>query len=188
MRRPFTASSAVALARAAGVAVALVLCAPAPPAHAVTVSVSPADTTVDLGNTFTLRVVCDAFPDLKAYQLRFGFNPAVIQFLGASAGDVLTSTGRAFSMQVVPDVTAPTDTAHVDCAQLVGVTAGPGILVYFTFHAVAVGESPIACDGADFRDPFNVQTLPACAPGHVRVVPPTATRAATWGGVKDIYR
>jgi hypothetical protein len=188
MRRPFTVSPAVALARAAGVALALALFVRAPAARAVTVSVSPADTTVDIGNTFTLRVVCDAFPALKAYQLRFGFNAAVIQFVGASAGDVLTSTGRAFSMQVVPDVTAPTDTAHVDCAQLVGATAGPGVLVYFTFNAVAAGETPIACDGADFRDPFNVQTLPGCAPGHVRVVPPTATRAATWGGVKDIYR
>ena len=157
-------------------------------ARAVTVSVSPADTTVDIGNTFTLRVLTDAFPNLKAYKLLFGFNPAVLQFTGANAGDVLTGTGNPFSAQVGPDVTAPTDTAHVDCAQLVGTTSGPGVLVYYTFVALAAGESPIVCDGADFRDPFNVQTLPGCSPGIVRVVTPTPARAASWGGLKAIYR
>jgi hypothetical protein len=45
-----------------------------PAAHAETASVSPADTTVDVGNTFTRRIVSDAFPAL---------------------GDALTSMGRA---------------------------------------------------------------------------------------------
>ena len=170
-------------------ALALVLaCGNAREARAVTVSVSPADTTVDIGSTVVLRVRCDTFPNLKAYKLLFGFSPAVLKLTGAAPGDVLTGTGRPFSMQIVPDVTAPTDTAHVDCAQLVGTTAGPGILVYFTFLAVAEGESPIACDGADFRDPFNVQTLPGCAPGHVRVIPPTAAQPSSWGNLKNIYR
>lgn len=163
--------------------------APGPPAaQAVTVSVSPNDTTVDIGNTFTLRVVTDAFANLKAYQLLFGFNPAILQFTGATAGDVLTGSGNPYTMQVVPDVTAPTDTAHVDCAQLVGTTSGPGVLVYFTFQALAAGNSPIPCDGADFRDPFNVQTIPGCNPGIVRVVSPTPARPMSWGGVKAIYR
>ena len=157
-------------------------------AQAVTVSVSPADTTVDIGNTVTLRVVTDAFPNLKAYKLLFGFNPTVLQFTGATAGDVLTGTGNPFSVQVVPDVTAPTDTAHVDCAVLVGTTSGPGVLVYYHFIALVAGESPIVCDGADFRDPFNVQTLPGCNPGIVRVVSPTEAKPMSWGGVKAIYR
>jgi len=163
-------------------------CGSAREARAVTVSVSPSDTTVDIGSTVTLRIVCDTFADLKAYKLLFGFNPAVLQFTGASAGDVLVGTGRPFSVQTVADVSAPTDTAHVDCAQLVGTTAGPGILVYFSFKALAEGTSPIACDGADFRDPFNVSTLPGCVPGIVRVTTATPARASTWGRLKGTYR
>jgi len=180
MARNFAALAALTL----GVSITLGL----PVARAVTVSVSPADTTVDIGNTVTLRVVTDAFPNLKAYKLLFGFNPTILQFTGATAGDVLTGSGNPFSVQVVPDVTAPTDTAHVDCAQLVGATSGPGVLVYLTFQALVAGESPIVCDGADFRDPFNAQTLPGCNPGIVRVVSPTPTTPMSWGGVKAIYR
>jgi hypothetical protein len=157
-------------------------------ARAVTVSVAPADTSVDLGNTFALRIKADAFSPLKAYKLLFGFNPAVLQFLGATAGDVLTGTGQPFTVQVVADVTAPTDTAHVDCAQLVGTTATPGVLIYFNFKAIGFGDSPIVCDGADFRDAHNVSTLPGCTPGMVHVVRPTPALPASWGRLKSAYR
>ena len=170
-----------------GLALALLIVA-APGAQAVSVAVVPADTTVSVGDTFTLRVQTDAFPDLKAYQLIFGFNPGVLQFLDAGAGDVLTGTGRPFTVQVLPDVTLPADTAWVDCAMLLGSTAGPGVLIYFQFKALAVGDSPIPCDGVDFRDSFNNSTLPACSPGMVHVLAATATEPMTWGRLKTVYR
>ena len=56
----------------------LTLGAWAPGASAVTASVAPSDTTVGLGNTFSIRVESDAFPDLKAYQLIFGYIPPFV--------------------------------------------------------------------------------------------------------------
>lgn len=164
---------------------ALFLAAFTPRAGAVTVSVSPADTTVLCGDTLTVRIVTDAFPDLKAYQLIFGFNPAILQYVGVVAGDLLT----AGTMQELPDVASPVDSVWVDCAQLVGSTSGPGVLAYFKFVAIDVGQSPIQCLHVDFRDSWNVQTLPDCVGGLVRApYCPTPTLTRTWGSLKTIYR
>ncbi len=164
----------------------LALMACAPHAGAVTVSVVPADTTVMCGDTLTVRIVTDAFPDLKAYQLVFGFDPTVLQYVGALPGDVLTMG----TMQELPDVTPPVDSVWVDCAQLVGSTSGPGVLAYFKFAAaLGTGVSPITCLQVDFRDSWNVQTLPDCVSGLVRVPTcPTPVLSGTWGRVKTLYR
>jgi hypothetical protein len=156
------------------------------PAAAVTVSVSPADTTVVCGDTLTVRIVTDAFPDLKAYQLIFSFDPAVLQYVGALPGDVLTMG----TMQELPDVVPPVDSVWVDCAQLVGSTSGPGVLAYFRFAAAhGTGTSPITCLQVDFRDSWNVQTLPDCVSGIVRVpYCPTPALSETWGRIKTLYR
>lgn len=166
----------------------LALASWAPAAAAVTASVAPSDTTVGLVETFSLRVESDAFPDLKAYQLIFRYDETVLQYLGPTAGDVLTGNGRPYVVQPLLDVAAPADTAGVDCAQLVGSTSGPGVLIYFNFKAVGIGTSPIECLTVDYRDSNNVQTLPLCLPGAVHVMPPVATLPRTWGQVKTIYR
>jgi hypothetical protein len=157
-------------------------------AAAVTVSVAPPDTTVLVGSTFSLRIETTAFADLKAFQLIFSFDPTKLQFLGATAGDVLTSSGNPYSLFVVPDYTAPADTAWTDCAMLVGSTSGPGILNFFNFKALVIGDSPVQCQMVDFRDSNNTQTLPACASGIVRVVGPVPVRATSWGRIKIRYR
>ncbi len=160
----------------------------APASRATVVSVSPADTSVTIGDVITLRVVTTAFPDLKGYQLVFGFAPTIVQLQGITAGDVLTGTGRAYSGYQVPDYVAPADTAWYDAAMLDGSTAGPGVLAYLTFTATALGTTLIDCRGVDFRDSQNAQTLPACESGVVHVLPATAVRATSWGQVKTIYR
>lgn len=181
MKRTRDSSWLAALALAA---LSLLVCAP--PAGAVTVSVSPADTTVMCGDTLLVRIETDAFPDLKAYQLIFGFDPAILQYAGAVAGDVLTMG----TMQELPDVTPPVDSVWVDCAQLVGSTSGPGVLAYFRFVAAfGTGLSPIQCLWVDFRDSWNVQTLPDCVSGVVRVPTcPVPALSGTWGRVKTLYR
>lgn len=157
-------------------------------AGAVTVSVQPADTTVTVGDTFTLRVVTGAFPDLKGFQTIHGYTPTLLAFLGASPGDVLTAPGQPFSAFVVPDVSAPADSAWYDAALLNGSSQGPGVLVFHTFTALAQGDCPIVCRGVDFRDSFNARTVPACVDGMVHIVGPVPAAAPTWGRIKTLYR
>jgi len=158
------------------------------PAGAVTVGPVPADTTVNIGDVFEIRMVTDAFPDLKGFSLIYQYNPAVLELIGASPGDVLTSAGNPFTALLVPDYAAPADSAWYDAAMLVGVTHGPGILNFFRFRALDIGESPLICRRVDFRDSQNQQTLPACNPGGVVVTGPTRSKATTWGKIKAFYR
>lgn len=168
-------------------AVAGLLLVSASPARAVSVAVSPADTTVGVGDTFSLRIVSSAFPDLKAYELIFRYGSTALQYLGPAAGDVLTGSGQPYTMLSLADVIAPPDTAGVDCAQLVGSTSGPGVLVYFQFKAIATGDPTIDCLEVDFRDSHNNQTLPTCAGGVVHVTGPVPARRLSWGRLKAVY-
>jgi hypothetical protein len=158
------------------------------PASAVTVSVEPADTTVTVGDTFTLRVVTDAFPALKGFQTIHAYDPALIGYLSSSPGDVLTLPGQPFSAFVVPDAAAPADSVWYDAALLNGSAQGPGILVVHTFIALAEGDCPVVCEGADFRDPDNAQTIPACLDAMVHIVGPVPAAASSWGRIKTLYR
>jgi len=180
--RQLLRSSALALA------VTLSISSTAAPARAVTVGVAPADTTVYLGDEFALRIATGAFADLKGFDLRFSFDPAKLEFLGADAGDVLTGTGRPYADYVVVTAGAGADSILYDAAMLDGSTAGPGILVSFRFRALRVGDTPILCGGADFRDSGNDVTLPDCTGGLVHILSATPAQAASWGRVKTIYR
>jgi hypothetical protein len=71
---------------------------------------------------------------------------------------------------------------------LTGATQGPGVLVYYKFKALAVGVSPLDCRKVDYRDSNNVQTLPGCTGGVIRVVGVTEARKETWGRLKSLYR
>jgi hypothetical protein len=154
-------------------------------AQAASVAVVPSDTTVSVGDDFWIRVEADAFPDLKAYDLIFQYDPTVVQLLGANPGDVLT--GSYFG-SLVNEVSAPIDSAWYDAAMLVGSTSGPGVLVYFHFKALAVGVSPVDCRKVDYRDSNNVQTLPGCSSGIIRVIGVVPARPDTWGRVRARYR
>ena len=165
------------------------LCLVAPAlARAVVISVEPADTTVTVGDNFTLRVVASSFADLKGYQLIHSFDAVHLTLLGVTAGDVLTGTGRAFAAYSVPDETAPTDSTWMDAAMLDGATAGPGVLAYLQFHAQTEGTGTIDCQHVELRDSANGQTTPGCVGGSVLIVGPVPTRASSWGKLKSVYR
>lgn len=154
-------------------------------AGAVTVSIDPPDTTVEVGDEFVVRIVTDAFPDLKGFKLIFPYDETRLQLLGAVEGEVLTSPGGAYVAFLIPDVSAPADTFQYDAAMLEGATAGPGILVYATFKALAPGDAAIDCGSVDFRDSFNQQTIPACngAVVHIGTPPAPAVRISqVYGG------
>jgi hypothetical protein len=157
-------------------------------AAAASVVVAPSDTTVSVGDDLYVRVEADAFPDLKGYELIFQYDPTIVQLLGALPGDVLTGDGDPFFATLVPDVSAPADSAWFDAAMLTGSTQGPGVLVYYHFKALAVGVSPLDCRRVDYRDSNNVQTLPSCTGGVIRVVGVTPAKRETWGGMKALYR
>jgi hypothetical protein len=157
-------------------------------AGAASVSVVPADTTVSIGDDFLIRVEAGAFADLKAYDLIFQFDPTVVQLTGSLPGDVLTGDGDPYFGTLVNEVSAPLDSAWYDAAMLTGSTQGPGVLVYYKFKALAVGISPLDCRKVDYRDSNNVQTLPGCASGIIRVVGVTPARRESWGKVKTLYR
>lgn len=154
--------------------------------RATTVTVQPPDTTVTVGDTFIVRAVTDAFPDLKAFELIYRYDPLRLQFLGAIAGEVLTDAGGYVDF-TTPDA-APADSVIYDAAVLSGSTAGPGILVYLRFRALALGDALIQCELADFRDSQNRQTLPACEGSRVVITGPTPAIKTSWGKIKSLYR
>lgn len=170
----------------AGLALALAMAVA--PAQAVTVSVQPPDTTVYVNDQFALRIETTAFPDLKGFELIFSYDPTLVQFMGADPGDVLTGSGNPFSAYLVPDFAAPADSIWYDAAMLVGSTQGPGILAFFKFKALAIGDCPIQCRFVDYRDSFNNQTLPDCVGGMVHIISPVPARRSTWGSLKTLYR
>jgi Cohesin domain len=159
-----------------------------PAARAVTVSIQPADTTVAPGDTVSLRVVVTDFPDLKAYQLIHGFDPAHLASLAVLPGDLLTGSGQAYAAYSVPCVATPADSTWLDAAMLDGSTAGPGVLGYLVFKATTTGTANITCQHVELRNSLNVATLPDCAGAVVRIVAATPTRRSSWGSVKAAYR
>jgi hypothetical protein len=179
--RTFVLAGLVALVSAA-------LLGAAPRARATTVSVQPPDTSVTVGDVFNVRIVTDAFPDLKGFEVIFSYDPTKVQLLGADPGDVLTSSGNPYSAFLVPDNTAPADSAWYDAAMLIGSTQGPGILDFFKFKALHEGDCPIQCQLVDFRDSDNNRTLPACQSGVVHILGPVPMVRTTWGRLKTHYR
>ena len=132
----------------------------------------------------------DAFPDLKAYHLVHLFGSVIIASLGVDPGDVLTSTGLPFASYPAADNSLPTGDRHLRRGHADRQHAGAGILGFYRFHAVAEGDTPVPCEALDFRDPLNIQTLPACVSGlvHVRGPVPVPVGPSTWGRIKTLYR
>lgn len=157
-------------------------------ARSVTISVVPSDTTVTVGDNVCLRLTIGAFPDLEGAQLIYGFDAARLGLLSATAGDVFSGAPGGYVDFLIPDVTAPTDSVWYEAAVLAGSSAGPGILAFVCFTALAQGDAAITCKRLDLRDSLNQQTLVPCSDAVIRIVGPTPARNQTWGGLKTIYR
>ena len=148
------------------------------PAAAAVLSLSPADTTVQVNATFTLRVTCDAVSDLKGLQTAWSYSATRLQLVTMYAGNVFTDPGGAWFEHTIPDVSAPADTAWLDVAKLDGTSQGPGVVAYVP------GDAPIDCVLAEMRDSANASLMPGCAPGMVHVAAPTAITRRSWGQLK----
>lgn len=154
------------------------------PAAAAVLSLTPADTTVQVNSTFTLRVTCDAVSDLKGMQTAWSYSAARLQLVSMTAGNVFTDPGGAWFEHMIFDVTAPADTAWLDVAKLNGTAQGPGVVAYVRFKALVPGDAPIGCVLAEIRDSDNVSLAPGCTPGIVHVAAPTAITRRSWGQLK----
>jgi len=164
------------------------LLAAASPAAAAEFRIAPDDTSVTVGDTFTLRVVCDAVTDLKGLQTAYSYPAPRLQLQSMTAGNVLTDAGGDWFAYVLPDVSAPADTAWMDAAMLDGSTSGPGVVAYLQFKALIEGDAVLGCVLAEMRDSFNVSMGPLCFGGVVHILGPVAARPATWGRLKALYR
>lgn len=158
------------------------------PVGAAEFRLAPDDTTVTVGDTFTLRVMVDAVPDLKGYQVAYAYPPARLQLLAMPAGNILTDGAGAWFAYLLPDVTAPADTAWMDAAKLDGSAQGPGVAAYLQFKALTEGDAPLSCAYVEMRDSNNVPLLPACFAGVVHIIGPTPVARRTWGRIKALYR
>ena len=89
-------------------------------AMAAAVTTDPADTAVTSCDEFVVRATLDAFPNMKAASLSYQYDPAKLQFVSATAGDVFTSAGPYVDFVTPPvpvngftyDITALTNKAN----------------------------------------------------------------------------
>ena len=177
-----------ALARA-GVLSAVLLCVAIPiVARAAALTVAPAETTITVGDSFTLRVLVDSVPDLKGADLIYGYTPGRLTFTAAQAGGAMQGIGGSVFEFVLPDVTAPPDSVWYDAARLSGSGSGPGVVVFLTFLTHTQGNATLNCLFADLRNSVNAPLSPSCAGALVHVVGPVPTLLTTWGRVKSRYR
>ncbi|MFQ5812823.1 MAG: cohesin domain-containing protein [Anaerolineae bacterium] len=59
------------------------------------VKLEPAESVVDLNETFTIQVMIEEAQDLGAFQLELTYNSSILQVEEAALGDFLESTGRS---------------------------------------------------------------------------------------------
>jgi hypothetical protein len=159
-------------------------------ARAVTVTIVPAETTVCVGEEFTLRATVDAISDLKAFELIYQFDPTVMTFISEQPGGVLTD--HTYFEALVPEYDTPLDSVWYDASVLDGTGSGPGVLVFLRFRSsIHNGTTTLDCKLADFRNSQNDQSFPTCVGGIVHAFAdhcPTPVQPITWGKLKTIYR
>ena len=156
-------------------------------ARAATLTIAPAETTVTVGDPFTLRVMVDAVPDLKGADLVFGYTPLRLTFTSAQAGDAIAGLGGAFEF-TYPDITAPADSAWVNLATLTGTGSGPGVVAFLNFDSHTEGNATVTCLFTDLRTSTNAPIPHTCAGALVHIIGPVPTLPTSWGRVKARFR
>ena len=156
-----------------------------------TVRIEPVQSTVAIGDTFTVTVMIDDAADLGAFQ--FGlpaspglvYDPSVVWVDGVTVGDFLGSTGR--------DVIIPPNAPHIDneagevafAAFSVGGQPGPdgsGALALVRLRAVGLGSSPLDLQNVKLLGPQGDPQTPTVEDGTVTVsstTTPTPTATPT---------
>ena len=106
---------------------------------------------VNVGDTFDVPVVLSGVGDLMALSTVLGWNPGIVEPIGVTAGDLVTSQGGV----VMSPGPGRADAALLGAAS--GLT-GQGTVATIRFHAIASGAPRVLIAQADGRDAQNQST------------------------------
>lgn len=146
------------------------------PVLAVTVSMAPVDTTVSVGDEVVVVVSTTTYPDMKAFQLIYQYDPAVLELIDVQPGEILTTAVGGFLGSERSEYAAPIDSVWYEAAIIGFPLLQSGSLASIRFKVIGPGTSPIACRMIEFIDSDAVVTVPDCVDGVIRgfsTPPPT---------------
>ena len=116
-------------------------------------SVEPAETTTQVGDTFSLEVIIAQVSNLGAFEFNLIYDPAIIQVTGVEIGDFLGSTERN-AVPLGPEIDNPagvTSFAAFSFGPQSG-AEGQGTLATVTFEAQAAGTTTVALGDVQVPD------------------------------------
>lgn len=173
------------IAAAALLAAALCLVAAAASA-AVALRFAPADTSIALGASATLRVMLDEPLDVRTIELWVTYDPAVLASAGGGQGELFRATGCFIWEGFEP---AAPDQWH-GYAIVIGSTCwvtGEGELFRWEFSGGARGVSPVVAAEVRLYDPQAVLIAGvSLAPATVRVKDPALTGVPRRAGEPEL--
>ena len=119
------------------------------------------ETPLHVGDTFTLDIHAENVFDLAGWQFDIDFDPAVVEALGASEGDFLTTDGGAtFFQSGRIDNTAGKITGLIAGRISEGGVSGSGSVVRVRFRARTEGETELVLENFLFGS-AEEETIPA---------------------------
>ena len=134
-----------------------------------TVRLDPQNSTVGLGDTFTVTVIVDDALDLGSFQFDLAYDPSVIWVDDVTLGDFLGSTGRSVVSLIKMNNGAGTTTFG---AFSFGDQPGPdglGALALVRLKAVGPGSSPLDLQDVQLTDTKANPQTPTVEDGTVTV-------------------
>jgi hypothetical protein len=164
-------------------------------ASATSISVAPADSTVNVGDSFSIDILINDVINLWDYQFDLFFDPTIVRADSVSDGGFLTSgggtslftdLGESNPLSLVFDnVTGMITLVDVllgPAPPATGAT-GSGILASIQFTALATGVSPFRLDGLFLDDPDANAIDATVVNGSVTSVPEPGTLLLIASGV-----
>jgi general secretion pathway protein D len=133
-----------------------------------TVRIDPAQSVVDVGETFTVTVMIDDANDLGAFQFDMLYITTTVTVDSVSLGDFLGSTGRTV-IPVGPIIDNQAGRVAFGAATI-GSASGPngtGALAHITLTAQGVGNSPLDLERVQVLDTEASQQIPIVEDGVV---------------------
>ena len=135
-----------------------------------TVRLDPKNSTVGVGDTFTLTVAVDDVLDLGSFQFNLVYDPSVVWVDGVTLGDFLGSTGRS-AASLGPRVDNEAGKATFGAFSF-GDQPGPdgsGALALVRLRAVGLGSSPLDLQNVQLTDAKANPQTPTVEDGAVTV-------------------
>jgi hypothetical protein len=138
------------------VLIALLFLIVAPASAEIALRFTPADTTLEVGSTARLSVVCDDTLDLRTIELFVEFDPNVVASVSGGPGSLFTDSG--FSLFQGFELSEPNEW-HGYCVVMgAGLfVVSPGELFYWEFEGLANGVSPIITASLVLIAPGSIQ-------------------------------